>query len=268
MPRSSPAVATALLTLACAFGSTRPALAQNGIILIDAVPDKTELAVGAALAAYPKFPGADKLQYLPLPGIDLYLSQGAFVSIENGIGWNFSRSKQLQYGVRLWPEFGRKESDAPELRGLGDIGFRTEGCTFFNYAPWEFLILQSGLRYGAGLHRDGLQGELGATIGAPLGASTLVGLTAAATWANAAYRQSYFGISAEQSATSGRPAYLLGSGLLDTNFGASVEYRIAANWRFDGQLNVARLSDATANGPITQARNQTTVLATLYYDFH
>jgi outer membrane scaffolding protein for murein synthesis (MipA/OmpV family) len=267
MPRHLPALATAFAA-ACMMVPSPSAYAQNGIILIDAVPETTEFAFGPSLAAYPKFPGSDKIEYLPLPGVDLYIPQGGFVSVENGVGWNFSRSKDWQYGLRLWPQFGRKETDAPELHGLGDIGFRLEGCAFLNYSPWEFLILQSGLRYGSGIDRDGLLGELGATIGAPIGKSLLIGLTLAGTWANEAYRQSYFGISAEQSARSGRPAYLLGAGGQDANVGISLEYRIAPNWRFDGQVNVARLLGAAADSPITQARNQSAVLATAYYEFH
>ena len=102
---------------------------------------------------------------------------------------------------------------------------------FANLQLGEVVLLQSGLLYGAGRDRDGLQLELGATSGIPLGGDDLLGVGLSASWANRNYRSSYFGVTAADQASSGLRAYALGAGLLDTNLTLSAEHKLGADWQ-------------------------------------
>lgn len=260
------AVAFLLAISAGAFVSA-PAVAAGGLILIDAPPESgyTFLA-GPNLLAYTPESGSSKLKTLVIPGIDFYSSWGGFASTDIGLGWNFSHRKDLQFGLRLWPQVGRDDDD-PHLRGLDDIGTRLGKGLFANYAPWEFLTLQSSLLYGSGRSGDGLKAEAGATVGARLGASAVLGVSLGATWANRAHREGYYGITARESVASGLPEWSVGAGWQDVNLAVSGVWTLNDRWSLSGQVLTAHLLGDAARSPVTESRNPTNVSLTLWYRF-
>jgi outer membrane scaffolding protein for murein synthesis (MipA/OmpV family) len=260
--RSSSLVACVAAVLAAA--GTLSARAAGNLLLIEAPPPKATLALGGSVWSLPQYPGAKKSDTMVLPALDWQLPNGMFVSTDTGVGWNLSSNKAVQAGVRLWPQFGRSRKDGPA--GLEPIGLRIQPQAFANVQIGEVLLLQSGVLYGAGRDRDGLQVELGATSGIPIGDS-LIGIGLATTWANKAYRNSYFGVSAAESRSSGLPAYALESGWLDTSLTVSAEVKFSAAWRLSGQLVLARLNKTTAASPVVQQRRQDLATLTLWRNF-
>ncbi len=254
-----------LLLLTLLLGPALNAYALGGLILIGAPPKEGyTLAMGPALAGYPEAPGSDRTKLLPLLGVDYQSSNGAFFSTDIGAGWNFSKRDDLQFGARLWPVIGRND-DRSRSRGLDDVSSRLGAGLFLNYEPWEFLILQSGLLAGSGNDRDGAQFELGATVGAPLGDSVLVGLTLGTTWANGAYMRNYYGISQQTSASSGLPVFTPGGGNSDVNAAINAQWKISPKWKLSGEWLVARLIGDAGHSPVTLSRTQNTFSMTLWY---
>lgn len=243
---------------------TVPARAAGNLMLIEAPPPKSTLAVGGSVWSLPAYPGAKKSDTLVLPALDWQLPNGLFVSTDTGVGWNLSSNKALQAGVRLWPHFGRSRKDSPA--GLEPISLRIQPQAFANLLVGEVLLLQSGVLYGAGRDRDGLQVELGATSGIPIGDS-LIGIGVATTWANKAYRNSYYGVSAAESRSSGLRAFALDSGWLDTSLTVSAEVKFNAQWRLSGQVVLARLNKSVAASPVAQQRSQDLATLTLWRNF-
>ena len=240
----------------------------GGTIFIDPVPkEEGSLAVGPSLWSFPAYPGGRQLKFMLLPGIDMYSTSGVFVSTDNGVGWNLSGRDDLQAGVRLWMQLGRKPGDSTRLNGTEAIGPRLEKAGFVNYAPYDFLLLQSSVRYGSGVRGDGLLAELAASIGAPLGANGTLAFSLGSTWANQAYRQSYFGLTEEQALRSNRSSWQMHSGMQDTNFGLSAEYRLDPQWRLSGQWTRARLLGDAARSPITESSIQSMLSVTLWRAF-
>lgn len=244
---------------------TLNAHALGGLILIDAPPkDGYTLAVGPALAGYPEAPGSGRTKVLPLVGVDFASASGGFISTDIGAGWNFSKREDLQFGARLWPVFGRND-DRSRARGLDDVGNRAGLGLFLNYAPWQFLVLQSSLLTGSGTDRNGTQFETGATVGAPLGKSALVGLTLGTTWSNGAYMRSYFGVTPAESAAGRLPVFAPGAAWSDLNLSLNAEVRIDPHWKLSGQWLVARLVGDAGRSPVTASRTQQSFLMTLWY---
>lgn len=258
---SSPA---ALAAVVLALGTAAPVRAAGNLLLIDAPPRQAALALGASAWRLPTYPGAKKNDTLVLPALDWQLTNGMFVSTDTGVGWNLSPHPGVQAGVRLWPHFGRSRKDGPP--GLDPIGLRIQPEVFANLQVGEVLLLQSGLLHGAGRDRDGLQVELGATSGIPVGDS-LIGIGLATTWANKAYRNSYYGVSAAESRASGLPATQLDAGWLDTSVTVSAELKFNALWRLSGQLVLARLNKTVAASPVVQQRRQDLATLTLWRSF-
>ena len=241
-----------------------PAHAAGNLLLIEAPPAQASLMLGASVWVLPQYPGAKKTDAMLLPALDYQHPNGFFASTDLGVGWNLSPLKTVQAGVRLWPQFGRSRKDGPA--GLEPVGLRIQPQAFANLQVGQVLLLQSALLYGAGRDRDGVQLELGATSGIPIG-DDLIGIGLSATWANQAWRQSYFGVSAGESRASGLPAYALESGWHDASLTLSAEHRFGPLWRLSGQLVLARLGASAARSPITQARRQDLATLTLWRAF-
>jgi outer membrane scaffolding protein for murein synthesis (MipA/OmpV family) len=245
-------------------GFSSPAAAWGNLLLLERPPSERTLAFGASAWQLPRFPGASTRSTLLLPGVDYYSPQGLFVSTDSGVGWNTSSRADLQAGVRVWPQFGRPRADTPA--GLTPIGTRLQAEAFLNYSPLPVLLLQSGLLRGSGRNGRGQQFELGATSGLPLG-EDLLGIGMSATFANSAFRQSYFGVSADESAASGLPMWSAGGGWHDISVTFSAEHRLGAGWRLSGQWVMARLIGPAARSPLTASARQTGGTLTLWRDF-
>lgn len=256
------------LAIACALAGTAfQAQAIGGLILIGSPPEADHtLAVGPSVAVYPKAPGSDEQTVLPLLGVDYYRASGFFFSTDNGLGWNLSQTQGLQYGARLWPIFGRSD-DQSRSRGLVDIGNRLGYAAFANYAPWEFMTLQSNLMGGSGGNGKGVQLELGTTVGARLASNFVMGVMLGATWANTSHVRSYYGVSPEESAAGGLPAYAPGAGLMDLSYGLVGSLRFNEHWKLSGQWLAARLQGDAKDSPVTLDRTQNTFSLTLWYSF-
>ena len=137
------------------------AQAFDAVRLYGAAPGKDGGTVGAAVVASYEYQGSDERSTLVIPVLDYQWANGWFAGFSNGIGFNFSGSPQMQYGLRLTVDKGRKESHASALRGMGDVDPAAEGGAFFNYSLPQGLFLTSSVRYGAGTNNKGLVVDLG-----------------------------------------------------------------------------------------------------------
>ena len=240
------------------------ARAWGTLLLIDKPPESRTLAVGPSVWSMPTYPGSRTTRALVIPGFDYYAPSGFFASTDASIGWNLTHSDVVQMGVRVWPQFGRDDKYSPA--GAGAVGTRLQAQGFFNVQAMRALLLQSTVSYGAGSRHDGGQIEIGATSGLPIG-SDILGIGVAASYANHAFRQSYFGISDAQAVGSGLAATNLPYGWQDVSLIVSGEHKFSEHWRIDGQVIAARLEGAAARSPLTQSRRQVAATVTLWRDF-
>ncbi len=240
--------------------------AEGGLLLVDPVPDHPQLSTGATLFLFPRYPGSAARDPLPIPAFEWLAPNGLFVSTDLGIGWNASHRKDLQYGVRLWPDLPRSSGDGPRLQGLPGIPLRIERALFANWMPVEFAQLQSALRTGLGADGRGVLAEAGTSIGAPLGNQVLVGVTVGMSWANQSFRQAWFGIDPEIAREVGRQPFHAGAGWQDLQFSLGGEWQMAPDWRLDLRTEHWRLLGAAAASPLTESRWQHGLVLSLWRD--
>ena len=247
----------ALLTvtaLGAVMASGAHAQAFDAVRLYGAAADRDGGTVGLAVVAGHAYMGSDERRTRAYPAIDYRWASGWFAGTTNGVGYNFSRQAGVQYGVRLTADFGRDESRSAVLRGLGDVDARPEIGAFYNLQPTAHTFLTSSLRYGAGQGRDGLLLDLGAGLNAQVAPAWRLGAGVAATWANAAYTQSYFGVDAAQAARSGRGVYTAGAGVRDVRVSVSATYAITPRASATAALSYSRLQGDAARSPIVRDR--------------
>lgn len=220
----------------------------------------------AAIASY-KYLGSDERRSMALPTVDYRWANGWFAGFGNGVGYRWKSGPDLQYGMRLTADFGRKEGRSLVLQGLGDIDARPEAGAFLNWSPMRSLTLSSSLRYGSGNDRDGMVLDLGVHHGMPLAAQWRLGLGVTATFANRNYMQSYFGITPEQSARSGYAVYEPDAGLRDIRLGSSLTYIINSDWAATLALSVGSLQGDARESVIVRERYPVTGVLAIGYRF-
>ena len=216
--------------------------------------------VGLALVAGPAYKGSDDRRVSLLPGVEYRWANGWFAGVGSGVGYEFLRSDTTTAGVRLTPDFGRKESRSDDLRGMGDVRIKPEIGVYLNRAVLtQGLALHGEMRYGAG--GSGLLAELGASYGMPLAPQWRLRFGATTTLANDAYMQTYFGVTPEQSVSTGRYApYEAEAGVRDTKLSATVLHLISRDWAVTGTLSASTLHSDAAGSPLTRQRTNVGLL--------
>ena len=223
--------------------------------------------VGAAVIAGRKYQGSDERRTLVVPLLDYQWKNGWFAGTTNGVGYNFSRRPDMDYGVRLTADLGRKESRSNALRGLGDVDLRPEIGVFYNYAVSPSLALTSSLRYGAGNDRNGLVVDVGAAYSMALASQWRLGLGVAASYANANYTQSYFGVTPAQSSASGYPTYAAGAGVRDVRANVALTYSVNPQVSITTALSASSLQGDAKDSPVTRKRSTATGIVSVSYAF-
>ena len=192
---------------------------------------KWDISLGAGAGTAPACPGAKRERVVPVPFASITYDNLLFVG-PLGLGFNAFRwaSADAQYGVRAGPVIGytggRKESVDPHLAGLGDIQPSLTAGLFATVraGPFEFAATA---RQAVTHRENGLIGLMSLNYHLPvMGKKLDVAIGPELTIANATYRNTWFGLSAEQSAQSGLPVFTPGSGvLLEPGLHASATYR-------------------------------------------
>jgi outer membrane protein len=71
------------------------------------------------------------------------------------------------------------------------------------------------------------------------------------------YAQTYYGVTAAQSASSGYGTYKAAAGINALRFGASANYEISREWSLGAKLSVSKLQGDAANSPTVKNGAQT-----------
>ncbi|GAA4425663.1 MipA/OmpV family protein [Acidovorax lacteus] len=251
-PLARTAATAAVAACAVLVPGWASAQAFDAVRLYGAAPDQNGGTIGLAVVAGREYAGSDERRTRLLPAIDYRWANGWFAGTTNGIGYNFSRDPALQYGLRLTADFGRDEDRSRVLRGLGDVEARPELGAFFNLLPSRNTFVTTSLRYGSGNGRDGLLFDVGAGMAWQPAPAWRLGAGVAATWANAAYQQSYFGVDAAQAARSGLARTSMGSGVRDVRASVSATYSFHPKAAVTAALSYSRLQGDAARSPIVR----------------
>ncbi len=193
-------------------------------------PPTWVLTVGIAPIVAPAWQGSRDSAFSIFPDIRVNYKDVAFLSVQEGLGWNMINRDGWKIGPIARLRFGRRESTggspflvtggSDALRGFGNVGIAGEFGGFVQYAPDRRLALRAEVRKGIGGH-EGVVAEPSIRFSDRAGAFRY-SLTARSTFASARYTQVYFGVSADQALSAGLPAYNTGSGLVSAGVGGTL----------------------------------------------
>ena len=265
---STPSLLSSIVAV-CATLAAPAASAQafDAVRLYGAAPGKDGGRVGVALLAGTEYPGSDERRTLALPVLDYQWANGWFAGTTNGIGYNFSNSESMQYGLRLTADLGRKESRSSALRGMGDVDTKAEFGGFFNYPLTPEFSLTSSLRYGAGQGGKGLVVDLGGAYSTQIAAQWRLGVGAGVSVANAEYMQSFFGVTSAQAAASGYGAYAPAAGVRDGRVNFALTYMASPRISVTAGVTANTLLGDAENSPLVRQKTGVTGLLAATYAF-
>ena len=272
MPVPSILSSPAVKALAVAAGLTLAApvvLAQafDAVRLFGAASGVDGGTAGAAFIAGTEYPGSNERRNMILPLLDYQWTNGWFAGTSNGVGYEFGKRQDMQYGLRLTFDRGRDAKRSNVLRGMGDVDIKPEAGGFFNYFVSPQIFLTSSLRLGAGNNGRGMLVDLGAGYATQLAPQWRMAVGAAATLANADYMQSYFGVTTAQAAASGHTVHTPGSGLRDVRASLSLNYFLTRQVTFTTALSVSALQGGAKDSPLTRKATSPTGLFVIGYAF-
>ena len=175
----------------------------------------------------------------------------------------------IRVGPLISLNFGRNESDSPDLRGMGDVGTSFELGAFISY-------LLPNDRFRVRMRQDVAGGPKGAQLQVDYTHTFIRGPRMSLSGAleleggSAAYMKSFFGINPIQAARAGLPAYRAATGLKDANASLNGSYVLTDNWTLFATVNYERLVGSAANSPLIRLRgdpNNVTASTFVVYGF-
>ena len=216
---------------------------------------------GGVAAAVPRYEGANSTHGVVFPLFDA--SYGNFFAGDlRGIGYQFVKERNLQFGLRVGGAPGRKESADAHLAGTGDLDRSGELGLFLNTRN---DIGYFKLKAGGG--KRGSHAELGAGLDFRPAPRDILRVGATVGWANAEYMQAYFGIDATQAANSGLPAYQAEGGLHNYAVLASWTHVFDRHWLGSVALSQRHVAGSARNSPLVQSASANSVSCVALYLF-
>jgi MipA family protein len=223
-----------------------------------------EIAVGLGLTHRPAYLGSDDRKNAAVPIVSARWSNGFFAGT-TGIGYRFPSTGAFSGGLRLGFDPGRKQDDSADLAGMGDIKTRATVGAFASYRIQPNLSLGSSLSYGSGNDKNGMLLDMSLRSQMSLGGPHRLFGSAGLTFANQAAMQSQFGVSADQSLSSGYGIYTPSAGLRDVNLNVGYGYALNPNTSLQLGLNLRSLQGDAKNSPLTRSSSGTSLNMGLVY---
>lgn len=254
-------VAALVAGVAAAPAAAAPAAAGG---LDGLIPAGVTVSIGAAATYEPKYEGSKSYELSAIPIIKFRSANGEvpglfgkvdFRSIDD-IGFGLLNVGGLSVGPAVGYRFDREEDDGAKLRGLGNVdgAFLAGGFARYDFKP--VYVRASYLTEVIG--DDNTGGLFRLQVGADYMASRQLLLKpfAAIEWADDDYMQTYFGVTAAQSARSGLKAYSASAGAKSFHIGAGAEYELFPTWTLHAGVEYVRLLGDAADSPIVEEENQ------------
>lgn len=236
-----------------------------------AAPDGATVTVNAGAAYVSDYAGSSERRVRPVIAVDYQNASGFFAGTGRGIGYvtvldGFKLSGALAYDA------GRGDSErtfgagSDALRGMGTISGSAVASLGAGY---DFGFLQLGLNTHLALSKRERGNTLQLSASVPLltTASDKVSLGLTAKYGDAKNNQTFYGVTAAQSARSGYRAYQAGSGFESTQLGVNWHHAIDPHWSINTLAGVTHLVGDAASSPLTKRTTAPVLVLTAGYTF-
>ncbi|MEO7494075.1 MAG: MipA/OmpV family protein [Massilia sp.] len=232
-------------------------------------PD-TITTVSAGVAVLPEYMGAEKRRVLPVLLVDYQNKNGFFISSLRGLGYRDKVDGVDWSAAVAWTGYREDHrrtifgSDA--LKGMGRIdgGLTAKLGAGYHLGPVELAV---DTELAISNRERGNNVGLSASVPLMTDKSDTVALSTAIKYADRKQMQTYYGVTAAQSARSGYAAYTPKAGVSEVSVGGNWTHVIDAKWSVRSVAGVTRLGGDAASSPLTKHRNNPFLASTVNYSF-
>lgn len=214
--------------------------------------------IGPGLRSRPAYDGSAS-QRTELVPVVRYFGQGWFVRSTQGVlegGLRAELAPGLHAGAQLAYEPGRLASEsaflenhgAADIKRSASVGLHLEWDHSFGPVPITLLVRtrqQTDTDLGA-------QADLRLSVGVLRSGPVSAGVFAQATWANAKSANAFYGVTPQQAAITGLPAFNAAGGNLFAGAGLLWSVDLSQRWVLVGSLEARRLRGDAARSPVTE----------------
>ncbi|MER5171503.1 MipA/OmpV family protein [Thioclava sp. GXIMD2076] len=210
-----------------------------------------KFTLGAGVAVTPEYPGSDDFTVGPDMVVRFHALQYGGMTYGNPDPYAEKSGFSVAGSFRYIGE--RDASDYSELRGLDDVEDSLELGLGFAYDTPVYEVF-STVRYGVIGHNTWV-GEVGADLKMHPTERLTVTFGPRAFWGTERYADTYYGVTAAESAASGGSlaAYDPDGGFLSAGVELGANYRFDGGWGVEGAVRYDKLMNDAEDSPITQA---------------
>lgn len=225
--------------------------------------DGWRFSVGLGAVARPSYPGSSAVRLNAMPTFGASngrLSIGPVPGLPQTVGANYTLIEDgpWRFGVGLGANLGklRQDSDSPKARGLGDINGTILGSVHGSYNQ-RWFTASANVITDAGGQSQGTRLLLDMMFKANPVDRLMLSAGMGLTLADGTHAQTFYGVSATQSANSGLTAYSASGGLQALRMNLGAEYSLTREWSLGARVGIASLRGDAAHSPITEKTVQT-----------
>ncbi|HCT1663857.1 MipA/OmpV family protein [Enterobacter cloacae complex sp. I1M] len=233
------------------------------------------LTLGGGVDVAPRYSGSDKSRVTAAQVVDYAMANGLFISTTRGLGYG-NRVGNLDYSAALSYRAGRKDRDVSSdsiasgsdyLRGMGDIKGSAVVVPGLGYRITDWLNVQLQAEVPVSERDNGEAVHFG--IASPLYISPENSVTLALTgsWGSSKYMQTYYGVSAAQSAASGFARHDAGSGIYAYSLNLDWTHKLTSRWSLLAAAGVTQLTGEAGDSPIVQRKTSPVGSLKVTYSF-
>ena len=233
------------------------------------------LTLGGGVDVAPRYSGSDKSRVTAAQVVDYAMENGFFISTTRGLGYG-NRVGNLDYSAALSYRAGRKDRDVSSdsiasgsdyLRGMGDIKGSVVVVPGLGYRITDWLNVQLQAEVPVSERDNGEAVHFG--IASPLYTSPENSVTLALTgsWGSSKYMQTYYGVSAAQSAASGFARNDAGSGIYAYSLNLDWTHKLTSRWSLLAAAGVTQLTGEAGDSPIVQRKTSPVGSLKVTYSF-
>jgi MipA family protein len=273
------ALSAACNTVGAQTAPTKPAEAKS----------PWNVSLGAAVVSSPEYEGAKRTVSGLAPDVNIsYKTDGwgtfGVGSKSRGISWTAIDKDEYSLGISLGANTGRKDNadgtlfspGSKRLKGMGEIKSSADISVFGHYTVGVPIMLQFTKNTGDGKvdakngsfkGHGGTEVSLSTDIPIPLTSAITLSISPSLNWADSKYMQTYFGVSAAQSANSGFKQYKADGGIKSLALSLGANYQIDKHWAANVGVTFSQLQGNAAKSPLVERKGQTSVVAGVNYTF-
>ena len=246
----------------CAVGAAGHAAAQT-------TPEGT--LVGIGIGYVPEYAGADDNHLVGAPILDHSFGNGFFASTRRGreteaAGSSVVTEAALGYGGKRDEHKRNFGAGSDDLRGMGKVH---GGALALLTATYQVGTIGLSLSTAQALSRrdNGSTYTIGASTPFYTSASDQLSFNASAVYGDNKHAQTYYGVTATQSARSGYGSYRAERGFENINVGVNWNHAIDARWSVTSAAGLTRMVGDAADSPLTKRKTTPMVTTGLVYKF-